>query len=130
VTTLGSEKIIIPAPRAIRVSAADLGPRFIDRAATCVAIEELADRFEYMILLMPEDAVAIGYLGISLFGPLIGNMKMFRQALDVSPVDVDAVITTAIGRAFQTIEQHAQRSAIWAGLISICFAHPAFSSDR
>jgi hypothetical protein len=121
---LGGEKVVITAPQAVGIAPADFGPGLIDRAASLVAVEKLADRFEDVVFLMAEHSVAIRYLDISLFDLLDGYTEVFCQTLDVSLVDIDPVIATAIGRAFQTIEEHAQRTAVSAGFTSICFAHP------
>jgi hypothetical protein len=101
---LGGEKVVIPAPQAVGITPADFGPGLIDSAASLLAVEKLADRFEDVVFLMAEHAVAIRYLDVSLFDLLDGQMEVFCQTLDVSFVDIDSVIATAIGRAFQTIE--------------------------
>jgi hypothetical protein len=68
---------------------------------------------------MSQHPVAIGYLGISLFGPLVAYVKVAGQSLNVASADIDTVIATAIGRACGTIEEDGQRTAIGTGLISL-----------
>jgi hypothetical protein len=54
----------------------------------------------------------MGYLGVSLFGPLVAYLKVAGQSLNVASADIDTVIATAIGRACGTIEEYGQRTAI------------------
>jgi hypothetical protein len=68
---------------------------------------------------MAHHPIATGYLGISLFGPLVAYVKVPGQPLNVPSVDIDTVIATAIGRAFRTIEEDGQRTAIRTGVISV-----------
>ena len=101
---LGGEKIIITAPEAVRVLAADRWPRLVDRAAARLFIEKLADLLEYVIFLTAKHAVAEGNLRIPLLGLLIGEAEMAGQPYDVSSRNFDTIIAATVCRAFRAIK--------------------------
>ena len=71
----------------------------IDRAASLVGIQELADPFVDVIFLMAEHAVAESNLGVTPFGLLVRNAEVFGDAKQIPFRHLYSIIATAIGRA-------------------------------
>jgi hypothetical protein len=68
---LGCEKIIIAATKAVRIFAANPGPRIVDGAAALLRVEEHANFIVYVVRLLPEHAVAVSDFGVPRFGRLV-----------------------------------------------------------
>jgi hypothetical protein len=74
--TLRREEVIIAAPQALRIGAAYARPCLVYRASPGLGVEELANRLEYMILLMAKDAVPVGNLRETFLSLFIAQMEV------------------------------------------------------
>jgi hypothetical protein len=105
--SLPGQEVIISAAASVGKLAADCGPGVVYGAAPCIFVEELTDAVKHIVLLMAQDALAIGYLGVSSFGLFYGQPEVPGQAFNVGPGDIDPIVAAAIGRAFIAIIQDA-----------------------
>jgi hypothetical protein len=127
---LRREEVIVTTAKTVRVATADFGAGIVDGAAALFGVQELADRFENVVFAFSKHPVAKGYLGVSPFSLFVTYTEMACEPSYVGGVHLDPVITTAVGRAFQTVEQYAERAAIFFGLTPINRAHQPFPSNR
>src|SRR5262245_6840671 len=104
---LPRQEIVIPAAPAFGKLPANRGPCVIYRAAAAVLVKKLANGVENVVLLVPEDALAIGNFGIPSFGFLNTQTEVPGEAFDISLCDIDPVVAAAVGRAFLAVIQDA-----------------------
>src|SRR5215213_1370023 len=101
------QEVVIGAARAIRVRAADRGARVVDRAAARLLIQEHARLLEDHVLAAAQHPLAARPLDlrVTLLGRLRRQAEMFRQAFEVAPRDLYALVDrAAVGRALGAVE--------------------------
>ena len=125
-TPFGREKIIVAATQAIGILPANRGARFIDRAATRLCVEKLADFFEDVVLLMAKNGAVNRRLCVTPFRLLVRNAKVLCNSKKVAPGYIYSIIAATIGRALRAIEQHPQRTGVLFDLTVSYNAHPEF----
>src|SRR5262249_30042230 len=116
------EKVIVSAPPAFRVAAADARARLVNGAAPLVRVEEHAGSLEDVVLLMAKRKIAVDQLCVPFFSPLVSDSEVIRQPCNVSAGNVDGPIRTAIAGAPGAVIHDRQRSPVRL------FLHPAVST--
>lgn len=107
------QEVVVAAFLAVRKFPADIRPRFVNGAATKFMVEKLTGGFVNIVRTMTKNAFVDMVIGVA-FGEFIltgeGNLccivaqiKMLRQAVDVTFGDHDTWIATAIARAFAAV---------------------------
>jgi hypothetical protein len=94
------EKVVVPAMPGIGIAAAHRRAREIDRALACFLVEELADVFENVVFLMPEDWANWRIFCVSLFGLFIRNAEVARDAKEIALGYFDSIVSATVGRTF------------------------------
>jgi hypothetical protein len=87
----------------------------IDRALPLDRIEEFADVFINMILLVTQHERASSDLGVPPLGLLVRHSEVVCQSEQISPGYLDSIIAAAVGWAFVAIVQNAQHAAVRFG---------------
>src|SRR5215210_1925529 len=93
---LACKKVIVSAAQAVRVFAADAGPRFINSASAFFKVEELADSFIDVIFLMAKHAVAESDLCVALLGLLVRECEVGRYCQQVWFRNLYSVIAATV----------------------------------
>jgi fumarate hydratase class II len=102
--TLVHQEIIVAAAAGTGVGAARGRTRRVNGAASLFGVEELADAAEVFIALAAHDVlVAVGGAREAALRGLEFQIKMLREAFDVTLVQGNDRIRTAVSRAIQTI---------------------------
>jgi hypothetical protein len=65
-----------------------------------------------VVLLVSQDALAVGNLGIAGFGLFNRQVEMPGQSFDICPGNINPIVAATIGRAFIAIIQDAQGAPV------------------
>ena len=96
-----SQKIVIAASFGIGKIAADFGARFINRATAFLGVKEPANLAEMLVGLAAHCVLAAVFLACKrLFGGLKVHVVMFGKALNITLLQGNQGIGTAVARAF------------------------------
>src|SRR4051812_34448697 len=102
------QKFVVAAAIAIRILAAHIRTRFVDRATSLVGIEEAADRLVHVIALMTQNLL-VRILGLVVVREaslrfLVGQPEVPCEPCNIELTHSDACMAAAVARTFQTIE--------------------------
>src|SRR5687767_15739057 len=103
VGALELEESVVAAAVAVRVAAADRGPRLVHGAAALLLVEQHAGRLEHRVLLVTQELrLLLGVvLGKALLRVLVADVEVLRQALDVARRHFDLRVAAAIAGALE-----------------------------
>ena len=102
----GRQKVIVAASKAIRITAANRGTGFIDRALPLFRVEKDASCFEYVIPSVLQDSITRDSLCVLSLGILVRDSKMRRKPRNVSPSNIDSIISAAVRGTLAAVVEH------------------------
>jgi hypothetical protein len=111
--SLGCEKVVVAAARALRITPADSRPRMIDCALSLLCVQETAHCFEDVVLLMSKHSTNGRVLCVAPLGFFVSDAEVVGDAKHVALGYFNISVAAAISRTLRAVIHHPQRPVVF-----------------